>query len=300
MDLIKQYIVQSISVAANNLRLSTEKIEVVALLRDLIVKSSNLGSDIHEMKKITELSTLAIRLDEIYSYLTQPQLDLFKFSEKFKEHSQHLINDLSRMLEMVNPSTFKKVVEKLTVKEKTEEIDKGNKEKINSEKTEEINLDLSKRKPEENKFSKSETELLKEKLILEEEKEAEDIFFQNYESEILKHIKPIDAMLKQLSKNEIDPEAILKYAKIMNKNGEVSEKIGFEIIANMHNIISKALLLIRGRELMPGRDVIESIRACLIVIVAVVKGKEVDITNYLNRAEEFGNNIQSIKIKETI
>ena len=34
MDLIKQYINQSISTASNNLRLSTEKIEVVALLRE--------------------------------------------------------------------------------------------------------------------------------------------------------------------------------------------------------------------------------------------------------------------------
>jgi hypothetical protein len=35
-------------------------------------------------------------------------------------------------------------------------------------------------------------------------------------------------------------------------------------------------------------------RACLIVIVAVVRGKEVDITNYLNRAENFGRQIQDL------
>ncbi len=291
MDLIKQYIVQSISVAANNLRLSTEKIEVVALLRDAVTKSSNLKFDISEMKKITELSTLAIRLDEIYSYLTQTQPDFFKFSEKFKEHSQYLIKDLSRMLDMVNPGTVKKSFEKLSFPKEVKE---------NEENKEQLKVDLSKRKVSELNLSKPETELIKEKLILEEEKEEEDIFFQNYEAEILKHIKPIDAMLKQLSKNEIDPEAILKYARIMNKNGEISEKIGFDIIANMHGIVSKSLMLIRARELMPGRDVIEAIRACLIVIVAVVKGKEVDITNYLNRAEEFGNEIQPIKLKETI
>ena len=48
---------------------------------------------------------------------------------------------------------------------------------------------------------------------------------------------------------------------------------------------------------MPGHDVIEAMRACLIVIVAVVRGKELDITNYLNRAEAFGREIQSLKIK---
>jgi len=48
---------------------------------------------------------------------------------------------------------------------------------------------------------------------------------------------------------------------------------------------------------MPGKDVVDALRACLIVIVAVVKGKEVDITNYLNRAEEFGKRIKIIKIR---
>jgi hypothetical protein len=36
----------------------------------------------------------------------------------------------------------------------------------------------------------------------------------------------------------------------------------------------------------------------LIVIVAVVRGKDVDINNYLNKAEQFGNQIIKIKSKE--
>jgi len=46
---------------------------------------------------------------------------------------------------------------------------------------------------------------------------------------------------------------------------------------------------INNGKLLVDKTVIESLRACLIVIVAVVKRKEVDITGYLNRAEEFGN-----------
>jgi len=44
--------------------------------------------------------------------------------------------------------------------------------------------------------------------------------------------------------------------------------------------------------------VIESLRACLIVIVAVVRGKDVDINNYLNKAERFGNQLLKIKSKD--
>ena len=297
MDLIKQYIVQSISAASNNLRLSTEKIEVVALLREAILRSSSLENDIKGMKKITELSTLAIRLNEIYNYLTLGQVDLFKLSEKFKEHSQYLIKDLSHMLDMANPVTFRNALNKLNQNEN--EANPKPYDAVISE-SESIKIDLSKRQPDETAFIKSESEILKEKLILEDEKDDEEIFLQNYEAEILKQIKPIDGLLKQLSKNEYNPEELLNFARVMSNNGEISSKIGFEIIANMHKIIAKSLLLIRTRELMPGREIIESIRACLIVIVAVVRGKEVDITSYLNRAEDFGRKIQPLKIKEII
>jgi len=297
MDLIKQYIIQSLSAASNNLRLSTEKIEVVALLREVIVRSNDLHSDIKAMKKVTELSTLAIRLNEIYNYLTQGQIDLFKLSDKFKEHSQFLIKDLSHMLDMVSPGTFKKAIEKLAENRETGpgKIPEKQSEQKNKDG---LSIDLSKRQPDENVFVKPETEIIKEKLIFEEEKDDESLFIQNYESEILKPVKPIDNLLKQLSKNEYNPEDLINYAKLMKVNGEMSAKIGFDIISNMHRILAKSLFLIRIRELMPGREVIEAMRACLIVIVAVVKGKEVDITNYLNRAEEFGKKIQSIKIKD--
>ena len=84
----------------------------------------------------------------------------------------------------------------------------------------------------------------------------------------------------------------------MDENSVLSRKIGFEILAGMHRIISRALILIRNRDLMPGKEVIENLRACLIVIVAVVRGKDVDINNYLNKAEQFGNQIIKIKSKE--
>lgn len=278
MDLIKQYIVQSIAAASNNLRLNTQKIEIVAMLREAIIKSENLEADIRNMKKITELSKLAIRFSDIHAYLTQPQVDLFKFSDKLKEHSQIMIKDLSYMLDIINPAGFKQVLEKL----KPEKID-------------ELAVDLSKRKSDPEVFNKTESEIIKEEIILGDEKQTEDLLFQNYESDILKPIKQIDNMLKQLSAENINKEEIRKYTALMKKNAEISENIGFEIIANMHNIISRALGYIEKGNLKPSAGIIESMRACLIVIVAVVRGKEVDITNYLNRAEEFGRKILSLK-----
>ena len=68
----------------------------------------------------------------------------------------------------------------------------------------------------------------------------------------------------------------------------------------MQKIVSEAFKRIISGNLLINKSVIESLRACLIVVAAVVKGKEVDITDYLNRAEKFGkrfleNNIQMEK-----
>ncbi|MBS4035605.1 MAG: hypothetical protein KGZ85_14130 [Ignavibacterium sp.] len=283
MDLIKQYLTQSITAASNNLRLSSQQIEIVALLKSVINKSEDLGNDLINMKKITELSTLAIRLYDIYNFLTQNQLDLIKLSDQFKDHSRYLIKDLSHMLENVTPSAFQNSLDKLYKK---------------PESSIEIKIDLSKRKKENEPFMNHEQNTLKEKLVLDEVSDEDDIFFQNYEAAILKPIKPLDSLLKDISKNELNFEQIQLFANMMNDNAILSSKIGFEIIANMHYVIAKALTLIKTRHLMPGKEVIESIRACLIVIVAVVKGKEVDITNYLNKAEEFGNHLSTIKVRE--
>ena len=284
MEFIKQYITQSISAAANSLRLSTHQIEIVALLKDAIIKSNDLNNDLIRMKKITELSTLAIKLTEIYNFLDHNTIDLFKISDQFKDHSRNLIKDLNHLLDTTTPLAFKNALDKLH----------PNEESIQQETKEEINVDLSKRKVDEEIFLKPETEKIKERIILEDENDNEELFIQNFETNILRPIKPLDVMLKNLSNADFNYEEISSYIKVLSDNGRLSKKIGFEIISDMHETIAKTLTLVKNRKLMPGKEIIEGLRACLIVIVAVVKGKEVDITNYINRAEELQHKISKI------
>jgi hypothetical protein len=193
------------------------------------------------------------------------------------------------MLDMVTPVTFKQSLDKI-YGPPVESI----------EKTEPpIDVDLSKRTNIKSEpFEKPEEEKIKEKLIFEEEKEDEEYFKQNFEASILKPIKKMDGFLKTVVAGDAENEQLVGYANLMKYNGEQSKKIGFEIIADMHNIFAKGLLLFKGKDLIPTHEVIEAMRACLIVIVAVVRNKEVDITPYLNRAEEFGRKIHILKVKE--
>jgi len=282
VDLVKQYIIQSLTAASNNLRLNSQQIEVVALLREMIQNSDDIANDILEMKKITQLSTFAIRLNEIHNFLTQGKVDYFKISEKFKEHSQYLIRDLNHLLETVNPDSFKTALKVL--KGETDEEEQEEKE---------IDVDLSKRETDPEDLIIKESEELKAEFIMEDDNDENEAY-HNFEETILEPIKSIDALLESIALGKINNEEIIKYANVMSRNASISEKIGFDIIANMHSTISMALQFIKTGNLLPSIKVVEAMRACLIVIVAIIKGKEVDITNYLKKAEGFGNKIQLI------
>ena len=297
MDFLKQYIVQSISAASNSLRLNNQKIEVVALLREIILKSENLEEDIKEMKKITEVSTFAIRLHEIYIFLTQSTIDFFKISEKFKDHSRYLIKDLSHLLDVASPQSINAIIDKLK-KDKAGNTEPIVKEEKVKEEVPEISVDLSNRTsnyPNLNTvIEKEETIKEKEEIIFEEEAPVGDVI-GDYDTIILTPIKTLEPFLKTLAGGNAETAELEKYASLLQENAQLSETAQFDVVANMHRIAAKTLRLIAAKKILPDREVLESIRACLIVIVAVVKGKDVDITNYLNKAEEFGQRVLTIK-----
>ena len=288
MDLAKQYITQCIVAAANNLRLSSEKIETVAIIRERLNSAENLSAEIKNFKKITELSKLGIKLGEILSFLETGKYDFAKFSDKFKEHSYGLVSEMSVMLDVLTPKVARNVFMK--VDENSVQIKlTATSAQLGEEKTvitPEIELPR-----------RSHADELREAIIFEELNKDTSLDFENYEEKVLRPVKELDSFLNRVMKYEFTENEIKGFIRIMNENGEISKKIGFEILSNMHIIFAKGLELIDRKKIAASSNVVESLRACLIVIVAVVRGKEVDITSYLNRAENFGRTI-SVNQKE--
>jgi hypothetical protein len=270
MGIIKQYLTQSISVAASNLRLNSQQIETISVIRDVLQKSNSLEEDLIKMKKITEFSTMAIKLHEMYSYLTKGPIDILTLSEKFKGHSQQLVKDLNQLLSNDN-NNLRNALGKL--KDEQKETPAAENDTV-SEKTTGI-------------FNDPETST--------EDKETS---FAGFEEAILKPIKPIDLLLTDISEGKISYEKIDEFAEIMDENSKLSQKNGFDILSNMHSIVSDSLKLIKAGTLKAEKETIEPLRSCLIVIAAVVRGKEVNISDYLVKAESFGNTINALKKKE--
>jgi len=288
LDLAKQYIIQCIVAAANNLRLSSEKIETVAILRERLNKCESLSEEIKNFKKITELSKLGIKLGDLQNFIDNGKIEFVKLSDKFKEHSYGLVQELNAVLDIFTPQAARNSFQK---------FDSGM-----------LNIDLTNQKtntfdeivqppPEIELPRRSKTDELREAIIFDELNRENDFNFENFEEKILRPVKELDPFLNRVLKYEYTENEINTYIKIMFENAELSKKVGFEILSNMHGIFSKGLELINQKKIAPSSNVVESLRACLIVIVAVVRGKEVDITNYLTRAENFGKTI-SPKQKE--
>jgi len=278
MDLVKVYLIQSITTAANNLRLNAQQIEVVGLLRETVVNSKDLGAELLLMKKTTELSKLAIRLSEIHSFLTQGKVDFVKISEQFREHSRYLIRDLNQFLENVSPKIYKDAFNK---------INNGNSTPLDVELVDRSNLAGEVMVA---NVSKADENIL----------EAEKINSRpaiDFEKKILSPVKSLDDMLKKIPSGSVSEKELMNYSELMKDHSSLASSQGFHVIAKMHEIIALALSAVINGKLFADKTVIESLRACLIVIVAVVKRKDVDITGYLNRAEEFGTKYFQENIK---
>lgn len=288
MDVAKQYILQCIVSAANNLRLSSEKIEVVALLREFIGESGNVEQTIASMKKITEFSKFAIKLGEVSGYIHNSKIDFLKISDRFREHSIYIVKELSTLLDVVTPQTCRELIDKITTKGKPIEVPikdtsaKPDLEKpVQSENTDEVKKHI-------------ESESLKKDYILEDYESGEEVLnFEMYEKKVLAPIKEMDAFLNDIEAEGLQHDKNEYYCQLMELNADLSNQIGFDLLANMHNTIANALRLMHKEEIEPAPEVIEGMRACLIVIAAVVRRKDVDISGYLNKAESLSKRVNN-------
>lgn len=280
-DFNKEYIVQAVSVASNNLRMNSDKIECVSVIKSFLLDDSEIGDKIAYLKKITELSKFAIKIGEINNYLNNNKPDFLTLSENFKNHSHQLIQVLSSTLDNVNSEKLQTICNNYY---ETNSVEEKNKTSINNNLNKQMTIEP---------FT-DDTNKLKEEIIFDDLSKKEDLDFESYQQRILTPIKGLENLLQRMKSDNYSYEEILSYSEIMNEHFILSQNFGSLIITEMHDVISKGLKMLHDRIINPNMYVLESLRACLIVIVATIKNKNVDITNYLNLAEDFSNKIKEI------
>ena len=207
------------------------------------------------------------------------KIDFLSLSDSFKLHSNLLITVLSSVLDNISSQKIKEFLNNFYEKQVKE----------NKIGVDELTNNLS--KTEKSFKIDTETDKMKEEIIFGDLSKEDDLDFESFQRRILKPIKSIENMLQRMRVGNFTGEEVLSYSEIMKEHHELSKNIGSQIIAEMHQTISKGLQLIYDSKIQPDEYIIESLRACLIVIVATIKNKSVEITNYLNLAEDFSEKI---------
>ncbi len=289
-DITKTYLEQCFDKALTGIQLKAGQVEIVTKLRELLFKGNNIKGIIERMKKSTELSTFGIKVGEAYAFIEENEIDFSSVSHHFNEHTEKISQTIRNLIESVSWENFQRTIARLNELELAEE--EGKKEK---EEQIEFMLDY---KPTEN--DDEETLEMKKDFILDDEVLIRDISFDEYREKILDSVKKIDELLNNLQENNYNDELLLKCIKTVETNKTLSENHNFEIITKMHGILADSLKLV-GRDIVKiNNQLIYAMRSCLIVIVAIIKDKKVDITEFLERAEFLGRELDKIKQREVI
>jgi len=293
-----QYIVQAIIVAANNLRLSSEKIEIISVLKEYFSECENIGIEITKMKKITALSKFGIKLGQLYTYITSSNIDFMKVTENFKEQSHLLVLELSNLLELVTPNMFRELLQQ--IKDDDSELSVDIKP-THTDILDNIELDKTENEPEDKEQLKinfeeeiQKNEEIKKEIIYDTLEDKKELDFEDFEKNVVDTVKSLEELLKRIIPGEYEDSEIEYFIEQLGINRRLSLRSGFSIISDLHLTVETALEKIIYHQVKASEETIEGIRACLIVVVAVVREKDVDISSYLKRAKKFGKFIDSI------
>ncbi len=283
MEIAKSYIIQCIAQASENLKLDADKLNILSILKEEIYESNDLQIMLANMKKLTETSKLAVKLSDLYNFITKGEISFKNISHTFSEQSSKLVGELKLFLDQNTQHSFKELLSRFHQDEKPTLQQKEDQPEIY------LGKETDSDKPEVSEVTK-----LKEEFILENEDLNKKLSFSDYKERILKPIPALDKFLSSVKNNKYNEDEMDDFIIVMEFNTELSKNEEFDIITKMHIIFTNALKLLKLHKVIPNSNLVEDMRACLIVIVAIIREKNVDITEFLVKAERLGSNIVNL------
>jgi len=199
------------------------------------------------MKKITVLSKFAVRIGLINKY-TKEKPDFFNVSSKFNSDYINLIPVVNELLDSLNSNFLVK---------KFNEISNN----INMRDNMIINEDTS-------------------------YKEGYNFEDGDFNEKLVNHIKWVDSFLNRFEENDASfMEKVDIRAELLLLNHFAKDNIE-ENLVEMFEIFRDLLLILVDRDIQ-NEELVESLRASMIVLVATIKHKEIDFEPYVKRARAY-------------
>ncbi len=231
MNWEREYIIQTYENAANNLRLNSHRLINHTLLKEFFSDCENLERSIDEMKKITELAKLGVRLGKSVEF-THSVPRFIELSSAMKEQVNELIPIVREVLDSFAP-------EELAAKlESIKNVVAGKKVKTEAKKS------------------------------------------TNTVVEVVNLIREVDDYLNLCSAGSLSSDDKEKFVEIVSKINSALNNFSRDLIIEMKNIFIELFNRIISRGFSYPEE-IEAMRACLIVTVAELKEKEVDVSQFI-------------------
>lgn len=240
----REYIIQTFVTAANNLSINSHRLLIINLVKEFLYDCKDLDFAIGEMKKITELSKFAVRIGLINKY-TKEKPDFFNVSSKFNSDYINLIPVVNELLDSLDPDFLS------------------------------------------NKFSEiSNNKNMRENMHIDEDisyKEGYNAEYGDFNEKLVNYIKWVDSFLNRFEEKQASfMEKVDIRAELLLLNHFAKDGIDDNLV-EMFEIFRDLLLILVDRDIQM-EDLVESLRASMIVLVATVKQKEIDIETYKKRA----------------
>ncbi len=235
MNWEREYIIQTYENAANNLRLNSHRLINHTLLKEFFSDCEKLERSIDEMKKITELAKLGVRLGKSVEF-THSVPQFISLSSAMKEQVNELIPIVREVLDSFAPEELAAKLEQIKNSiSKSVEADEANIEKTNT------------------------TDVV---------------------VEVVNLIRQVDDYLNLCSSGSLSSDDKEKFVEIVSKINSSLNNFSRDLIIEMKNIFNELFNRIISRGFSYPEE-IEAMRACLIVTVAELKEKDVDVSQFI-------------------
>ncbi len=124
--------------------------------------------------------------------------------------------------------------------------------------------------------------------------DKDENLYLDFEKMILDNILEVDELLTKIIKQKIDDEAHLKIIQKAYRCFQLAKELEFDLISELIKVYWLSLVAIRDQKLIIDKTVSELIRSTLIVLVTLIKQREIDLEPFMQKHNQLKEKLISI------
>lgn len=134
---------------------------------------------------------------------------------------------------------------------------------------------------------------IKDQLMKKLNEENDDLYL-DFEKMLLDNILEVDEFLNKVINQKIDDEQFLKLIQKAYRSFQLAEELNFTLISELIKVYWLSLVAIRDNNLKPSKSIADLIRSTLIILVTLIKQREVDLEPFMQKHNQLKEKLKSL------